>query len=132
MMYTQLVLNVTLQADTPEDVIETIQYMTNNRARLPRYRRYHELYDTRKWNKCLMSDSEVFMGHNTTSFCRLHHAYSLSVNASCAVFDDEYQKFVDFIGPYISQCGFIGYIMFEEDEMPTMIFKDEDQRIRYQ
>ena len=53
------------------------------------------------------------------------------VHASCRNYDNEYQKFIDYIQPYIWEQGFIGCIRFEEDEMPTIIINDFRDGIYY-
>lgn len=66
---------------------------------------------------------------NTTfKFDSISKTWNLTVNANCKNYGNEYQKFLDYIQPYIDEEGFLGFIRYEESENPTLIYNDVDEK----
>lgn len=50
------------------------------------------------------------------------HCRYVSFRANIKNYDHEIEKFIDWLVPHIVDTRFIGYKMYEEDEMPTLLF----------
>lgn len=124
-MYTHLVLNVTLKSDTPQEVIDTINYMVGNTEVNPP-KQNHELFETDRWDFCLRCDSWYFMGETCSSFSKDLDMWTLTVNSNVKNYCGEYEKFLDYIQPYIWLNEFLGFIRYEEEDHPTLIYNTKD------
>lgn len=124
-MYTHLVLNVTLRSDTPQEVIDTINYMVGNTEVEPP-KQVHELFETERWDFCLRCDSAYFMGETHSSFTNHYDNWELTVNSNVKNYCHEYSKFLDYIQPYIRFHEFLGFVRYEEDDNPTLIYNTKD------
>ena len=124
-MYTHLVLNVTLTKDTPQEVIDTINYMVGNTEEKPPEQN-HELFETDRWDFCLRCDSAYFMGQTNSIFTKQYDDWELTVNSNVKNYCGEYEKFLDYIQPYIRFNEFLGFIRYEEWDHPTLIYNTKD------
>lgn len=61
---------------------------------------------------------------------RIDQQYHLNIRCNLKNYDDEIEKFLDYISPYIETKGFLGYMRYEESEEPTLIYCDSG-KIRY-
>lgn len=121
-MYTHLVLNVTFQKDTPKEMIDTIRYMIGDTEDKPP-EQDHELFATNRWPICLHCDSAYFMGTTCSTFEKsIINEWELTVNSNCKNYNQEYQKFLDYIQPYIENFEFLGFMRYEEYDHPTLIY----------
>lgn len=124
-MYTHLVLNATLRSDTPQEVINVINYMVGNTEVEPP-KQNHELFETDRWGICLRCDSAYFMGETNSTFSKDHDDWELTVNSNCKNYCGEYEKFLDYIQPYIWLNEFLGFIRYEEYDHPTLIYNTKE------
>ncbi|MCA1800256.1 MAG: hypothetical protein LC650_03090, partial [Actinobacteria bacterium] len=46
----------------------------------------------------------------------------LTIRCNLKDYDDEIEKFIDWITPYTDSTGFVGYKRYEQDEEPTLIY----------
>ena len=120
-MYTHLVLNVTFKEDTPQEVIDTIRYMVGDTEVEPP-KQDHKLFKCDRWSFCLRCDSAYFMGCTSTVFQNEYGNWYLTVNSNCKNYTSEYQKFLDYIRPYIEYKEYLGFIRYEESDIPTLIY----------
>lgn len=122
-MYTHLVLDVNLKENTPKEIIDTVNYMVGNTDVKPTEQN-HELFDTDRWDYCLRCESWYFMGKAYSIFdCSLGlGVWRLTVDTKCKNYCNEYEKFLDYIQPYISYCEYLGFIRYEEYEHPTLVY----------
>lgn len=83
----------------------------------------HPLFNTESWRVMLIKEISYFPGG---SFHLLSYndtlGYDLTVRSSLKNYDKEIELFLDFVNPYIETEGFIGYIMHEECDWPTLIY----------
>lgn len=128
-MYTHLILNVDFKPDTPKEVIDTVRYMVGDIEDMPE-KQNHELFNCERWAVCLRCDSAYFMGETISSIAQHGRGWALTVNSNCKNYDCEYQKFLEYIQPYISYSEFLGFIRYEEYDHPTLIY-NIDGGIRY-
>lgn len=135
-MYTEFVFAIELKKETPKDVINVLKYMTEEELiedikieSLPK----HSFFDTRRWEGLFISDSDYFDGITNTilKLDPLTESYCLTVRSNLKNYDNEIDKFIDWIKPYIEGYGhkFLGYRRHEEDKEPTLIYLDSLDRI---
>ena len=128
-MYTELHFNSELKQDTPESVIKILEFMLGNGeepAELPN----HELFDTTRWRGMLKGDSYYFDAdtHSTLRFDDISKSYYLCVRCNVKNYDDEIEKFIDWVMPNLDKYDgdFLGFSRYEETEEPTLIYYRAD------
>jgi hypothetical protein len=117
-MFTEFVLNVTIKKDTPTDVL----YILDNWERGHGFN--HELFDTDHWSSIGRSDSYYFPVRRRFDFIhdRILNGHWLNISGSFKNYDNEIEKFLNWINPYVDRGGFAGYYRYEEDRYPTLIY----------
>jgi hypothetical protein len=131
-MYTELVCAFELKNNVPKDIINILNYMCEgdddflNDVEIPN----HELFKTSRWDFMLRSDSYYFDGA-THSFLKTDYLYPdkpmyyLNVRCNLKDYDNEIDKFIDWLKPYIDKDKenmFIGYKRYETENEPTLIY----------
>lgn len=128
-MYTHLVLNANLKKDTPNEVIGTLLYLSDQTGVCPIVEN-HPLYGTERIRMVMCGDSCSFDGdtHYEFHFDEIQEEWALTINSNIKNYDEEYQKFLDYIQPYITDDWrkFLGFIHHEEDENPTLIYNTKN------
>lgn len=128
-MYTEFVYAIDLRENTPQEVIDLLNYMTNtgdncDEIEIPK----HELFGDTRWRHMLKCDSAYFLGKSSVHFSKYSYMneYNLTVRTNFKNYDDEITLFLDWIKPYVSACcdEFLGYYRYEEDIDPTLIYWD--------
>jgi hypothetical protein len=125
-MYTALVLDARLKADTPQDVIETLTYMVaddkpdEEKLKLPD----HPLFGDTRWSWMLRCSSGSFPIERAPHLRQLLCGYpvgvwELSVGCSIKNYDDEIGLFLDWLKPHVVEA--LGYTIYEEDPTITPI-----------
>ncbi|WP_343349187.1 hypothetical protein [Terrisporobacter petrolearius] len=128
-MYTEFVFGVSLKKETPKDVINVLKYMTEEGSTedikiesLPK----HSFFETERWAVLFISDSYYFDGITNTilKLDPVIKRYCLTVRSNLKNYDNEIDKFIDWIKPYVegSWYEFLGYKRNEENEGPTLIY----------
>lgn len=121
-MYTKFDLNVRLRWDIPDDVLRAIRHMVDNRPQenWPN----HPLFQTERFLSMMSytySDNykpPIFVPDGDTN------TWLLCIACEFKNYDQEIQKFIDFIKPYIvhsEECEPKGYIHYEEWDEPKKI-----------
>ena len=126
-MYTQLNIGVDLRRDTPENIIDILNYMLTGGSNIPDPETTdHPLFSTLRWRFMLTCDSCYFDGHTDSSMVRdgIFNDYHLNVRSNLKNYDNEIELFLDFIRPYLDTDGFLGYKWYEEDDDPTLIYNN--------
>jgi hypothetical protein len=126
-MYTELVMAIELKKDVPSQVIKVLSYMVGENGVEPANLPNHPLFKTPRWSFMLNSDSYYFDGitHSELEEDNLfpdHPYYYLSVRCNLKNYDEEIEKFIDWITAFTESSGFVGYKRYEEDEEPTLIY----------
>ena len=125
-MYTDLVLGMKIEDN--DKIIQTLRYMLGETEYQPVDD--HELFRTDRWDYMLKCDSYYFDGQ-TDSKLYMDDLYEdnpkfyLNVRCNLKNYDNEINKFLDWLNPYIKTFGFLGYLRYEENEDPTLIYKTE-------
>lgn len=127
-MYTELNINVNLCENTPQDICDTLKAMLAKDSNfiIPASIANHPLFESNRWRWMLTSDSCYFDGMTRSDLCfsDILHEWWLTIRCNLKNYEHEIEKFLDFLSPYISTEDFLGYMRYEEDIMPTLIFKN--------
>lgn len=127
-MYTEFHFNSRLKENTPAEVLEALQWMlAEDKPDVPPALPSHPLFQGKlrcKW--MLLSDSYYFdaLTRSELEFDDIANQYFLSIRCNLKNYDNEIQKFVDWIRPYLDQedGAFLGFHRYEETEQPTLLF----------
>jgi hypothetical protein len=125
-MYTELHFNSELKKDTPEEVINVLKYMVGDIEEEPEISS-HPLFGDTRWRFMLRGDSYYFDAdtHSTLRFDDISDDYYLCIRCNFKNYDDEIEKFIDWIMPYLEKYeegDFLGFYRYEETEEPTLIY----------
>lgn len=131
-MYTELNIGVEI-CPTPT-VVQKLNYMLGRDIEDVHIE--HPLFtDQTRWKYMLVSDSYYFDSKSDSKLFidNLHPdnpMYFLNVRCNLKNYDEEIEKFMDWLCPYIKTEGFLGYKRYETYDAPTLIYK-EDGKIVY-
>lgn len=135
-MYTELVLAIELKKDTPENVLDIVQYLAaewdGEAPPVPD----HQFFSNDFWEAMLTSDSNYLVGEPDIVFIRSKPTFSgkySSLTVRSQVRSNEpVDDFLDWIAPYCeegsySQDGFTfaGYLRYEASYIPQLIYFKE-------
>ena len=125
-MYTKLSIDLKFKENLPREVVTALEVMVGDKSTedivssdLPN----HNLFKTYRWDFMLRCSSYY---HTPFSVNKLHYddiakSYYLTSSSDFKNYDDEINLFFDFIKDYVEE-GFLGYSLYEEDEVPTLYF----------
>ena len=140
-MYTELSIAVNLNLNTPQTVIDAVRAMSEGHEGFvpdPSIAA-HPLFDTDRWSWMLISGgSAYFDGPTCCKFVRPygHEGWKLLVHTNIKNYSKEWQRFLDFLGPYIEvnseERAFIGHFRYEEDDEPTLLYVLPDGSVLWQ
>ena len=129
-MYTELVLG--LKVSSNDEIIGMLKYMLDNdNISKPTHADYsHKFFSTDRWSWMLIGSSYYFDGQTDSKLIRDdlfdgRPDYYLNVRCSIKNYNQEFQLFLDWLEPYIDTHGFLGYMRYEEDDDPTLIYHDK-------
>lgn len=126
-MYTAIHFNSKLNVTKDSDTAKMLKYMLGERKTRPRLPD-HPLFKTDRWQIMLRCDSYYFDEdtHSTLRWDEISEAYYLCIRSNLKNYDDEIEKFIDWImphcGKYKEDGDFLGFYRYEEDETPTPIY----------
>jgi hypothetical protein len=119
-MYSGLKMNVELKQNTPSDVLCILKYMIDNEIEKPTIPN-HPLFATERWCLMLRSFSAYFPTATKSELIYKDSTYLLNIQCNFKNYDNELEKFVDWIRPYIETKGVIGHSHYEENEEPELL-----------
>jgi hypothetical protein len=126
-MYTEIVVNTMLE-NLSEEATAVLDYMAGNDVE-PETLPARPLFSTGRWAILFSCSSYYFVpeSHCTFRYDDIAKAHLLMVRADLKNYDQEIQKFFDWIDPYVEGFGgeFIGYYRHENDREPTLVYKKE-------
>jgi hypothetical protein len=132
-MYTELVFGGELKSDTPENVINILKYLIDDETietfKLPD----HPFFECDRWTHIAISSSYYFGGQclSGIKYDGIANAYRISIRANLKNYDNEIDKFVDWIKPYMDKGAgannLLGYSIYEESSVPTLYYLQENQ-----
>lgn len=123
-MYTELSIGIELKSDTPKAVIDVLEYMARGGDTVPAYG--HPLFETDRWDWMLRSGGSyyfdakpsLYFGHDD-----IPNAWFLSVRTNIKNYCSEWEKFLDWLCPFIDTQGYLGTYRYEESDDPTLVYK---------
>lgn len=129
-MYTEFHYNIELpKKTTPKEVIKILKYMINNEKKIDDIEiPEHKLFKTDRWTYMLRTDSYYFSADtkSTLRYDKIGECYYLCIRCNLKNYDNEIEKFIDWINPYIGEYDdFLGFYRYEESNKPTLIYKKE-------
>lgn len=128
-MYTELHFNAELRKDTPSEVIELLRWMARTGTDLKRRPETpeHPFFACPRWPVLFTMDSYYFDAdtHSTLRYDDIAERYYLCVRSNLKNYDDEIEKFIDWIDLWLAKepGDFLGFYRYEETEHPTLIYK---------
>lgn len=122
-MYTEFHFNKQLKADVPKEVKDTLLYMLGEIEKQPKKIK-HPLFETDRWETMLLSDSFYFDAPTSSCICTELGIKYLSIRCNLKNYDNEIEKFIDWITPYLDgdEGDFLGFSRYEESETPDLIY----------
>ncbi|RPJ98091.1 hypothetical protein EH11_04171 [Bacillus subtilis] len=127
-MYTELVCAFALIEETPNCIIETLEFMSGQRDEHPSELPEHQLFlEGSRWAWMLQSDSYYFDGKTHSEIVRdtLEGRYYATIRCNLKNYNNEIENFIEWISPFIykrDENSFIGYKRYEDDKVPELIF----------
>lgn len=129
-MYTELVMNVSLEDDMDEDVANLLKRMIDcdpiNTP--PESVKDHPLFATDRWRYMLNTGSFYFVPAGNSKMVehdqgrKIRH---ISIRTDLKNYSDEIDLFADFVAPYVEAFDdpvFAGYKRYEENDHPTLLY----------
>lgn len=112
-MYTRLDLNVALKPDDKE-FIDTVTRMVNGNA--------PELPGRMAWMFGSSSYYHDNIQHASIEFDEIGNNHKLSVVCDLKNYENEIEKFLEMLAPHVETSKFAGYVRYEENELPDLIW----------
>ena len=125
-MYTEINVCFNLIKDTPKNVVDILYYLIDGNdepSNLPN----HEFFKCDRWDVVACCDSYYFGGMTNSKilFDNIPKCCKVNIRANLINGDNEIDKFLHWLAPYIATQGFIGYTRYEEFDDPTLIYIDD-------
>lgn len=123
-MYTELVLG--LELDNNEATIQKLKYMLD----ITTYDVPIDdpFFKTPRWEYMLYCDSYYFAGQTDSKliYDNMVNTHYLNVRCNLKNYNNEIELFLQWLAPHIVTNGFLGYMRYEEDDNPTLIYNTAD------
>ena len=128
-MYTEL--NIAVRLKLSDNALKVLEFMTGQSENEDFEQPFHPLFysGTDRWKYMLYCDSAYFPHTANSSLVADRYGAEedtlervLNVRCDLKNYNDEIENFLDWIYPYSETGGFIGYMRYEEDEDPTLIY----------
>lgn len=131
-----LQLNMNLKKNTPKYVINILNHlMGNDKENSFGHFSFpdNEFFRCDRFKFIFLCDSYYFDGYTNSGieYDHIDEKYHIVVNSNLKNYDDEIDKFLNWIQPYIDTEGFLGYKRFETCNFPTLIFNDYYKGIKF-
>ena len=132
--YTEL--NIELAVKVTDNVLHVLEFMTGQSEDKNFEIPTHPLFKSPRWEYMLCCES-VYFSHTAHSSIDdpcfgeddaddSHKNRVLNVRCDLKNYEDEIENFLDWIRHYTRTRGFIGYMRYEEDADPTLIYFTQD------
>lgn len=138
-MYTEFNIGIAFKKNTPDNIIKILEYLLCGGRVGYEQEEYilgiitrerelaeHEFFKCDNWDIVLAGYSAYFDGITVSKMelDEMQRKYHLNVRSSIKNYEQEIEKFMDLISPYIDTEGFLGYMRYEECDDPTLIYND--------
>ncbi len=133
-MYTEIYVKAVLKKDVDDNVVNIIKYMLGiddvelEDLTIPS----HSLFETDRWDSMLRSGSYYHVPYTVKLFeyNDISENYYLVVRSDFKNYQDEIEKFFDWIKQYLQQDyykTFIGYSLYEEGYEPILYYVEDEE-----
>lgn len=127
-MYTDFIYDADLRKETPKQVIELLEYMLDNDKPPPLRLPTAPLFLAYRWD-CMLRMTYAASEVEGRSSLAINDGgkFRLTIRCSLKNYDDEIEKFVEWIDPWVDAApgAQLGASRFEEQEIATPILKGE-------
>lgn len=133
-MYTELYLAIELDKNTNKDIIEFLNFQLNREETEFVSKSNHEFFKCSRSSSFGYMDSYYFDSIPVFKFRHddISNSYFLTMVFNLKNYENEIEKFLDLINPYIISDGHIGHKRYEEQETPTiLVFDSSTKKIIY-
>jgi len=126
--YTELNCAFSLRHDTPEDVIDTLLFMTGQDGHEPKQLPTHAFFETERWRQMLNRASPEFDAeaccNAAVELSETSGRYRVTIRCDFRNYDIEIARFISWITPYIfaDKGDFVGYTRSQDVEPITILY----------
>lgn len=130
-MYTEVYLAIELKRDTPQEIINVLKFLAEDTHELPfELIPDHPFFKCERWRWLFSMSSAYHPAAVINNFWQddISKQWLINIHSSIKNYDQEIQKFCDWIAPYVNayvndiNYAFLGFMRYVENEMPTPIF----------
>lgn len=126
-MYTELIFGATLKENTPTYVTQALDNIINDRTNIDLPDEVKQFSDEYSLSKLIWCSSYYFGAHSNKpsfTFDKIANRWSISFRANCKNYQNEIEKFIGFITPYVEYgsgtTNIFAIVQYEEDDYPTL------------
>lgn len=126
-MYTELIFGATLKENTPTYVTQALDNIINDRTNIDLPDEVKQFSDEYSLSKLIWCSSYYFGAHSNKpsfTFDKIANRWSISFRANCKNYQNEIEKFIEFITPYVEYgsgtTNIFAIVQYEEDDYPTL------------
>jgi hypothetical protein len=124
-MYTQVFLAIELNELVNQDVLYTLHTMVIDSMYIVKGNE-KVVFESERSAIMFKCSSAYFVDIVVSKLQYDEHfkTWKLLVHSHFKNYDNDIEEFIEFIKPYCRRKGLIGYSRYEEDEQPTLYFKE--------
>lgn len=126
-MYTELIFGATLKEKTPTYVTDALNCVINNTIDVKLSDEAKQFIDEYSLSKLIWCSSYYFGAHVNKPSCvfdKIANSWCISFRANCKNYQDEIEKFIEFIKPYVEYgsgpTNIFAIVQYEESDYPTL------------
>ena len=126
-MYTELIFGATLKEKTPTYVIQALDCIINDSVTTNLSDEAKQFIDEYSLKKLIWCSSYYFGAHSNKpsfTFDKIANRWCISFRANCKNYQNEIEKFIGFIKPYVEYgsgpTNIFAIVQYEEDDYPTL------------
>lgn len=126
-MYTELIFGATLKEKTPTYITQALDSVINDRTNVNLSDEVKQFSDEYSLSKLIWCSSYYFGAHVNKPSCdfdKIAGRWCVSFRANCKNYQNEIEKFIEFITPYVEYgsgpTNIFAIVQYEEDDYPTL------------
>lgn len=126
-MYTELIFGATLKEKTPTYVTDALNCIINDSVTTNLSDEAKHFIDEYSLSKLIWCSSYYFGAHDNKPSCvfdKIAGRWCISFRANCKNYQNEIEKFIEFIKPYVEYgsgpTNIFAIVQYEEDNYPTL------------
>lgn len=129
-MHTEINVCFDLFKDISKEVVDVLRCIIEE-DEAPDILPNHEFFNADRWTAIACGYSYYFDGSTNSKmvYDSISETWKINIRANLRNNDSEIQKFLDWLSPCISTIGFIGYMRYEEDDNPTLIYIEDNKPV---